>query len=158
MGSYQGASAPPPTALLLVPPQSGSPTWGKGAVAASSAPQQVLPREVTHVRPRSHIPLLRADDTWGRVPSHILINLRILGPSRREPGQIPQPRLQRQRGSIPIMEKELPEKQRKERYKLHGSGKTNFFLTQNSLVFQFGSTPHKFTAETNLTTSNEKDT
>ena len=90
-GTYQGAFAHPPTALLPVPPQSGSPTWGKGAVAASSTLQRVLPREVTHVRPKSHIPLLRADDTWGRVPSHILINLRILGPRGPEPGQRPCP-------------------------------------------------------------------
>ena len=89
--SYQGAFAHPPTALLHVPPQSGSPTWGKGAVAASSTLQRVLPREVTHVRPKSDIPLLWADDTWGRVPSHILINLRILGPRGREPGQRPCP-------------------------------------------------------------------
>ena len=84
--SYQGAFAHPPTALLHMPPQSGSPTRGKGAVAASITLQRVLPREVTHVRPKSHIPLLRADDTWGRVESHILINLRILGPRGREPG------------------------------------------------------------------------
>ena len=89
--TYQGAFAHPPTALLHVPPQSGSPTWGKGAVAASSTLQRVLPREVTHVRPKSHIPLPRADDTWGRVPPHILINLRILGPRGREPGQRPCP-------------------------------------------------------------------
>ena len=63
--------------------------WGKGAVAASSTLQRVLPREVTHVRPKSHIPLLRADDTWGRVPPHILINLQILGPRGPEPGQRP---------------------------------------------------------------------
>ena len=43
-----------------MPPQSGSPTWGKGAVTASSTLQRALPREVTHVRPKSHIPLLRA--------------------------------------------------------------------------------------------------
>ena len=41
--SYQGAFAQPPTALLHVPPQSGSPTWGKGAVAASSTLLRVLP-------------------------------------------------------------------------------------------------------------------
>ena len=90
-GSYQGAFAHPPTALLQVPPQSSSRTWGKGAVAASSTLLRVLPREVTHVRPKSHTPLLRADDTWGRVPSHILINLQILGPRRPEPGQRPCP-------------------------------------------------------------------
>ena len=66
-------------------------TWGKGTVAASSTLQRVMPREVTHVRPKSYIPLLRADDMWGRVPSHILINLRILGPRGREPGQRPCP-------------------------------------------------------------------
>ena len=74
-GSYQGAFAQPPTALLHVPAQSSSPTWGKGAVAASSTLPRVLPGDVTHVRPKSHNPLLRADDTWGRIPSHILINL-----------------------------------------------------------------------------------
>ena len=40
---------------------------------------------------KSHIPLLRADDTWGRVQSQILINLRVLGPRGREPGQRPCP-------------------------------------------------------------------
>ena len=90
-GTYQGAFAHSPTALLHVPPQGGSPTWGKGAVAASSTLQRVLPREVTHVRPKSHIPLLRADDTCGRVPPHILINLRIPGPRGPEPGQRPCP-------------------------------------------------------------------
>ena len=90
-GTYQGAFAHPPTALLQVPPQSGSPTWGKGAVAASSTLQRVLPREVTHVRPKSHIPLLQADDTWGRVPPHIFINLWILVPRGRELGQRPCP-------------------------------------------------------------------
>ena len=90
-GSYQGVFAHPPAALLHVPPQSGSPIWGKGAVAASSTLQRVLPREVTHVRPKSYLPLLRADDTWGRVPSHIFINLRILGPRGPEPGQRPCP-------------------------------------------------------------------
>ena len=59
--------------------QSGSPTWGKGAVAESSTLLRVLPREVIHVRPKSHIPLLRANDTWGMVPLHILINLRLWG-------------------------------------------------------------------------------
>ena len=48
-------------------------------------------REETHFRPKSHIPLLWADDTWVRVPSHILINLRILGPRGPEPGQRPCP-------------------------------------------------------------------
>ena len=90
-GSYQGAFAHPPTAPLHVPPQSGSPTWGKGAVAASSTLQRVLPREVTHARPKSYIPLLRGDNTWGRVPLHILINLWILGPRGRKPGQRPCP-------------------------------------------------------------------
>ena len=90
-GSYQEAFAHPPTALLHVPPQSGSTTWGKGAVATSSTLQRVLPREVTHGRPKSHIPLLLADDTSGRVPLHILINLRILGARGREPGQRPCP-------------------------------------------------------------------
>ena len=74
--------------IFLVPPQSGSPTWGKGAVAASNNLQRVLPREVTHVRPKSDLPLLRADDNWGRVPSHILINLQAPPPglvfNRRE--------------------------------------------------------------------------
>ena len=90
-GSYQGAFAHTPTAVLHVSPQSGSPTWGKGAVAASSTLQRVLPREVTHVRPESDIPLLWADDTCGRVPLHILINVRILGPRGPEPGQRPCP-------------------------------------------------------------------
>ena len=48
---------------------------------------RVLCREVTQVLPKSHIPLLWADDTWGRVPSHIFINLRILGPRGTKPGQ-----------------------------------------------------------------------
>ena len=73
------------------PHKAPPPKWGKGAVAASSTLQRVLPREVTHVRPKSYIPFLRADDTWGRVPSHILINLRILGPRGWEPGQRPRP-------------------------------------------------------------------
>ena len=77
--------------LLHVPQQSGSPTWGKGAVAESSTLQRVLLSEVTHVRPKSDIPLLRADDTWGRVPSHIFINLRSLGPRGPERGQRPCP-------------------------------------------------------------------
>ena len=58
-GTYQGAFAHPPRALLHVPPQSGSPSCGKGAVAASSTLQRVLPREVTHVRPKSYISHLR---------------------------------------------------------------------------------------------------
>ena len=66
-GDLPRGFAHPATAILHVPPQSGSPTWGKGVVAASSTLQLVLPREVTHVRPKYHIPLLRADDTWGRV-------------------------------------------------------------------------------------------
>ena len=81
----------PTHALLHVPPQSGFPTWGKGAVAARSTLLRVLPRGVTHVRPKSHIPLLRADDTWGSVPSHVLVNLRILGSRGTEPGQRPCP-------------------------------------------------------------------
>ena len=63
-----------------MPPQTGSPMWERGAVAASSTLHRVLPREVTYVRPRSHIPLLWADDTGGWVPSHVLTNLRIPGP------------------------------------------------------------------------------
>ena len=92
-GSYHGAFAHPPTALLHMPPQSGSPTWGKGSVAASSTLQRVLPREVTHVRLKSHIPPLRANDTWGRVPSHLLINLRILGSRGRSLSCSPPPGL-----------------------------------------------------------------
>ena len=67
-GSYQGAFAHPPTALLHVPPQSGSPTWGRCTVAASSTLLRVLPREVTHVGPKSQIPLLWADNTRGGGP------------------------------------------------------------------------------------------
>ena len=74
------AFAHAPTALVHVLPQSGSPMWAKSAVAASSTLQQVLPREVSHVRPRSHIPLLWAEDTWGRVPSHLVITHQIPGP------------------------------------------------------------------------------
>ena len=81
--TYQGAFAQPSSALLQVPPQSRSPTWGKGSDAASSTQQWVLPREVSHVRLKSHIPVLRADDTWGRVPSHLFINLHIPGPRGR---------------------------------------------------------------------------
>ena len=90
-GSYQGAFAHPPSALLHVPQKRGSPTWGKGGVAASSTLLPVLPREINHVRLKAHIPLPRADDTWGRVPSHILINFRILGSRGPEPGQRPCP-------------------------------------------------------------------
>ena len=36
-GSYQGAFAHPPTALLHVPPQGGSTTWGKQYPTAGSA-------------------------------------------------------------------------------------------------------------------------
>ena len=78
-GSYHGAFAHPPRALLHVHPQGGSPNRQKGSVAVSSTLHRVLPKEVTNVRPKSHIPLLRADDTWGRVPSHVLVNVRILG-------------------------------------------------------------------------------
>ena len=87
-GFYQGALA---TALLHVPPQSGSPMWGKGSVAASITLLRVLPTEVTHVPPRSYIPLLWADYTWGWVPSHLLINLRIPGPTVQGLGQRPCP-------------------------------------------------------------------
>ena len=52
--------------------------WEEGSVAVSNTLNQVLPREVTHVRPRSYIPLLWADDTWGWVLLHLLIDLRIL--------------------------------------------------------------------------------
>ena len=69
----------PPQALLHVPPQSGSPTRGKGAVAASITLQRVLPREVTEVRQTSHSVVLRAHDTWGRVPLHLLIHVKIPG-------------------------------------------------------------------------------
>ena len=68
------------------PPQSGSLTWEKGTVAASSTLQRVLPTEVTHVRPRSHISLFWDDDTWGRVPLHLLINLPI--PGLKGPGTV----------------------------------------------------------------------
>ena len=57
-------------ALLHVPPQSGAPTWGKGAAAASSTLLRVLPREVTEVPPKSHTPLLRANNTWDGGGSH----------------------------------------------------------------------------------------
>ena len=70
----------PPTALVHAPPQSGPPTWRKGSVAASSTLQRVLPREVTHARPSSHIPLLRAEDGWQRVQLHLLVNIRTPGP------------------------------------------------------------------------------
>ena len=90
-GLTKGLLLTHPRPYCRFPPQSGSPTWAKGAVAASSTLQRVLPRKVTHVRPKAHIPLFRADDTWGSVPSHILINLQILGPKGREPGQRPCP-------------------------------------------------------------------
>ena len=61
-GSCKGAFAQQPTLLHAIP-QSGSPMWGKRSVAASSTLLRVLPREVTNVRRRSHIPLLWADDT-----------------------------------------------------------------------------------------------
>ena len=90
-GSYQGAFAHSPTAVCHVPPQSGFPMWEKGSVAASSTFQRVLPREVTHVRPRSLIPLLWLDDMSGWVPQHLLINLRIPRPRGQGPGQRPCP-------------------------------------------------------------------
>ena len=83
-GSYQGDCAHSPMAVRHVPPESGSLIWGKGSVAGSSILHWVLPREVTHARPRSHIPLLWADDTWGRVASHLPINLPIPGPRRQD--------------------------------------------------------------------------
>ena len=89
-GSYQGAFSHPPTALIHVLTQSGSPMWEKGCIAASSTLLRVLPREVTYVlRPRSHIPLLWPNDTWGWVPSHLLINLRFQGPRGQGPGKRP---------------------------------------------------------------------
>ena len=65
--------------------------WEKGSVAASSTLHRVLPREVTHVQPRSNIPLLWPDDIWGWLPLHLLINLRILGPRGQGPGRRPCP-------------------------------------------------------------------
>ena len=87
--SYQGALAHRPTALLHLPPPSGSPMWGKGLVAVSSTLLRVLCGEVTHVRPRSHIPLFWADDTWRWVTSHLLINFRIPGPRGQGQGRSP---------------------------------------------------------------------
>ena len=88
-GSYEGAFAHPHMAPLHVSPQSGSPMWVKGSVAANSTPLRVLPREVPYVRPRSRIPLLRADGTWGWVGSHLLIHHRIPGPRGQGPGKRP---------------------------------------------------------------------
>ena len=65
--------------------------WQKDWVAASSTLHRVLPREVTHVRPISHFPLLWADDAWGWVPSHLPIHLWILGSKGHGPGQRPCP-------------------------------------------------------------------
>ena len=48
-GSSLWALAHPPTALVHVPPKSGSPIWEKGSAAASTTLHRVLPREVTHV-------------------------------------------------------------------------------------------------------------
>ena len=70
-----GALAHPPTVLRHVPPQSGSPMARKGSVAASSTLLRVLPKEVTHSQPTSHIPLLWAADMSGSVRSHLLVNL-----------------------------------------------------------------------------------
>ena len=92
-GSYQGALAHPPTALRLVLPQRGSPSWGKGLLTASSSLQRVLRREVALVRPRAHIPLLVADDTGGRVPWHPVINLRTMGSKGRSLSCSPPPGL-----------------------------------------------------------------
>ena len=63
----------------------------KGSVAASGTLHCVLAREVTNVRPKSQIPLIWADATWGWVPSHLLINLRSPGPRGQGPGQRPYP-------------------------------------------------------------------
>ena len=65
--------------------------WEEGSVAASTTLHRVLPREVTHVRRRSHIPLSCVDDTWGWVPLHLLINLWILVRRAQGPGQRPCP-------------------------------------------------------------------
>ena len=69
-GTYQGVFPHPATGPLHVPPPSGFPTWGKGWITARSTLQRAPPREVTHVLPKSHIPLLRADVTWGNYTKH----------------------------------------------------------------------------------------
>ena len=92
-----GASWRPPTGGEDITWPDQVAPWGRKASSTrkikpqTSNLQRVLPKEVTHVRPKSHTPLLRADDTWGRVPPHIFINLRILGPRGRESGHRPCP-------------------------------------------------------------------